>query len=231
MVKKVIKELCPPILLRGARKLRDEGRTIVHPRRSAEKQDLDMYWDEKFADKLDNWGEETAWNELQLLMMNCSGKVLDMACGTGRCIEILGKYPRLDIYGCDISDLLLARAEKRGIPKSKLKMCDATATGYADDEFDYVYSVGSLEHFTEEGILKFIAECARICKGPSFHLMPCSRSGKDEGWLTTTQSFFNNSPEWWLQRLGTAYPKINVNLSCAVDDLSICRWFSCYKTK
>ena len=70
----------------------------------------------------------------------------------GKVIEILQKFPKIDIYGCDISDFLIKKAIIRGIDKNKLIVCDATKMKYEDNFFDFSYSIGSLEHFTESGI-------------------------------------------------------------------------------
>jgi ubiquinone/menaquinone biosynthesis C-methylase UbiE len=193
------------------------------------KQDLDLYWNEEFANQLENWGEDNAWNEIQLLLCNCNGKFLDIACGTGRTIEILSRYPQLDIYGFDISDVLLQRAEKRGISMNKLQRMDATKTNYENSSFDYSYSIGSLEHFTEIGINDFLKESARYTRVGSFHMIPVSRNNKNEGWIKTTQSYFNNSEEWWLEKFKSHFSKVYIINSKWEDRLSYGRWFICYK--
>ena len=95
-----------------------------------------------------------------MLIANCKGKVLDIACGSGVAMNILNKYLELDVHGCDISDLLIQKAINQGINKNNLKVTDATKLDYENLYFDYSYSIGSLEHFTEKGILEFIAEAA-----------------------------------------------------------------------
>jgi ubiquinone/menaquinone biosynthesis C-methylase UbiE len=196
---------------------------------SPDAQDLDLYWDPAMAALLDSWGEGTTWNEIQYLLINCSGRVLDIACGTGKVMSIIAKYPCLDMYGFDISDFLIEKALARGIAPSRLKVMDATKPDYGDNEFDYSYSIGSLEHFTEDGITKFLSESARITARASFHMIPVSRSGKNEGWMKTLQSFHNNSLEWWLQRFNIAYASVHVLDSAWVDDISVGKWFICQR--
>nr|WP_242024857.1 class I SAM-dependent methyltransferase [Leptolyngbya sp. FACHB-60] len=162
-------------------------------------------------------------------MAPLEGKVLDIACGTGRTMEILSKFPNLDLYGVDISDLLIGKAKQRGFSDKKLKISDATKTNYIDSSFDYSYSIGSLEHFTEDGILKFITESYRITKASSFHMLPVSRSNQNEGWMKTLQSFHNNSIEWWLDKFKQVYPTVYVLDSQWNDDISIGKWFICLK--
>ena len=60
---------------------------------------------------------------------------------------------------------------------------------YKNNSFDYAYSIGSLEHFTEIGITEFVTECHRVTSKISYHMIPVSRSGNDEGWIKTYQVF------------------------------------------
>jgi len=192
-------------------------------------QSLDVYYTDMMAKALDEWGLDSTWNEIQMMLASCKGNVLDIACGTGKTMEILAKFPNIEVHGCDISDFLIKKAIDRGIPSQRLKVCDATATGYPDGKFDYSYSIGSLEHFTEDGIIKFIEESHRITKYGSFHQMPISRSGKDEGWMSTWQSYFNNTEQWWIDKFRKNYKDVYSIPSKWEDKWSYGRWFMCYK--
>lgn len=166
-MKHLIKSCIPPILVTFAQKvgiLKDPNKVIIYKKNENDTQDLDMYFDPEYAKILDSWGEKTTWIEIQMLLANCKGKVLDLACGSGVTMRILNKYKDLDVYGCDISDLLIKKAISLGIAENNLKVTDATKMDYADLAFDYSYSIGSLEHFTEKGISEFIAEAARVTK-------------------------------------------------------------------
>ncbi|MFM6843729.1 MAG: class I SAM-dependent methyltransferase, partial [Dolichospermum sp.] len=178
---------------------------------------------------LETWGEGNVWSEIQFLMANCNGRVLDIACGTGKTIDIISKIPNIEVYGIYISDLLISKALERGISQSYLKIGDATNTGYASNFFKYSYSIGSLEHFTNTGISEFIAESCRVTEIASFHTIPVSRSGKDEGWIKRFQSYHNNSVDWWLQKFYLSYTNVIVLDSIWQDDISIGKWFICYK--
>ncbi|MEO8842382.1 MAG: methyltransferase domain-containing protein [Kofleriaceae bacterium] len=192
-------------------------------------QDLEHYWDPEMAEVLDTWGIGNAWNEIQLLLANVTGKVIDIACGTGKVMTLLAPYRELEVHGFDISDFLIGKAIARGLPRERLRVADATQMPYGVDEFDYGYSIGSLEHFTADGILKFVAEAHRITRRASFHMIPVSRSGRDEGWMKTNQSFHNNSVEWWLERYRSAYPTVHVLESSWHDKISVGKWFVCVK--
>ncbi len=228
--KTVVRQFCPPVVWNGLSLIRSKARpgvAIANAHSTPDHQDLEVYWNAEMAQILETWGEGTVWNEIQFLMTNCHGKVLDIACGTGKTIEVVSKFPSIELYGCDISDFLIQKAIDRGISPERLKVCDATQTDYSDRFFDYSYSIGSLEHFTEDGIVSFVAEARRITKRGSFHMIPVSRSGKDEGWMKTLQSFHNNSVEWWLAKYKTAYDTVFVIDSGWRDDLSVGKWFIC----
>lgn len=191
-------------------------------------QDLELYWDERFAADLEIWGTGTVWDEIQYLFIGRIGKVLDIACGTGKTIEILSNYKNIELYGCDISDFLIAKAISKGIRNENLSVCDATRMNYTNNFFDYSYSIGSLEHFTNDGISRCISESCRITKRISFNMVPVSKSGKDEGWIKTIQSYHNNSTEWWFEKFRASYKTVIVLDSRWQDRISNGKWFVCF---
>ena len=131
---------------------------------SPQNQMLDIYWDEKFREDLDYWGKDNVWIEIRYLLADKKGKVLDICCGTGGTIRELKKFGDLNLFGFDISDYLINSAINSGIDEKNLRVLDATNTNYQDNEFDFSYSIGSLEHFTIEGINAFLKETRRITK-------------------------------------------------------------------
>ena len=237
-MKSFIKQICPPFIWNTLLSLKNNISKVQSTKieikknttiPNADKQDLDLYWDAKYALVLEEWGKDNVWNEIQLILASCKGKVLDIACGTGITISLLKKYPDIELFGFDISDLLVSKAVEKNIPKENLKVSDATKTDYKNNEFDYSYSIGSLEHFTLDGIDKFIAESARYTRISSFHMIPVSRTGKNEGWMKTQQSFFNNSEDWWHQYFKKHYANVYVVSSKWNDDISYGKWFLCIK--
>jgi ubiquinone/menaquinone biosynthesis C-methylase UbiE len=233
-MKKVLRLLCPPIVFKVVEKLKQSipagNKGKYYRPESKDNQELDIYWTEQMANQLEEWGRDHTWKEIECLLVNCKGKVLDIACGTGVNILDMQRFDLLDIYGFDISDLLIKRAVDKGIDAKKLKVADATKTDYADNEFDYSYSIGSLEHFTEEGIDQFLKEASRYTSKASFHMIPVSASDKNEGWMRTNQSFHNNSVAWWLSKYQKHFSKVYVLGSGWKDEqLSVGKWFVCYK--
>ncbi|CAB4762253.1 unannotated protein [freshwater metagenome] len=193
-------------------------------------QDLAVYWTPEMAIMLEVWGDDNVWNEIQFLLAGCEGRILDIACGTGNAIAMLSRFRHLEIHGCDISDFLIGKAIERGLRKDLLRVCDATATGYADQSFRHAYSIGSLEHFTEDGIVEFLTETNRITRHSSFHMVPVSRSGRDEGWVRSSQGYFNNSTAWWQERFSSVFTAVHSLDSAWSDSISTGKWFVCTNT-
>lgn len=222
------KEFCPPILWRSLKSSKKALKDKFFSKHTEEgKQDLDPYWEEEMAQILETWGDGNVWNEIGMFLFQRKGKVLDIACGTGKTMSIISKLcPDLDVYGCDISDLLIDKAKNRGLAKEKLIVCDATnMSSYGDNSFDMSYSIGSLEHFSQDGIDKLITETKRLVRGTSYHMMPVSRSGRDEGWLKTYQSFYNNSVDWWVAHFRKQFTEVHVFDSKWDDEISVGKWF------
>lgn len=193
------------------------------------KEHLDLYWSEEMAKILETWGEKNAWHEIDYLMAPCRGRVLDIACGTGRTITQLSAFEDLEVHGCDISDYLIRKAGQKGIPSDHLTVCDATRMPYQDEYFDYSFSIGSLEHFRDENCEAFIREAARVTRSGSFHQIPTARDEIEHGWISTLQSYYNNPIGWWLPKFEKSFRKVTVLRSLWEDSQSIGRWFLCYK--
>ncbi|MEQ1714564.1 MAG: class I SAM-dependent methyltransferase [Hyphomicrobium sp.] len=189
-------------------------------------QDLDVYWDPAMAAVLEAWGEGNVWSEIQLMMAGRTGTCLDIACGTGKVMELL-QNEALDIWGCDISDALIAQAAKRGLRPERLHVGDATKLPYQDRQFDHSYSIGSIEHFTEDGVIAMLRESRRVTSSMSFRMQPISRNGKDNGWIKTVQSYHNNSIEWWMPKYNAAFKNVRVLDSRWEDKGSVGKWFLC----
>jgi len=227
---RVIDDFCPPILKRQLWHLKlkwMQSRFYAVQSSTVHEQDLKIYLDQSMADTLEQWGAGSVWEEIQYLLINCHGKVLDIACGPGGTMRLLAKYSDLELHGIDISDLLINQAVKQGIDPTRVRVGDATSMPYEDNSFDHGYSIGSLEHFTDQGILDMLGECKRVVSKATFHMIPVSRNGQNQGWLKTVQSFHNNSVEWWLEKYKSAYSDVTVLSSRWEDELSIGKWFIC----
>ncbi|THJ19974.1 MAG: class I SAM-dependent methyltransferase [Nitrospira sp. CG24E] len=228
-MKAVLQDLCPPIAWRTLQRVKVSVMARARAQGGGRTQDLDVYWDPQMAQVLETWGDGNVWDEIQFLFVNCRGRVLDIACGTGKTMAVLSAIPLIEVHGFDISDMLIRKAVDRGLSQDRLHVADATKMPYADREFDYSYSIGSLEHFSDTGIDQCVREAARVTRVASFHMMPTSRSGRDEGWLKTYQSFHNCSVKWWAERLRRGFSEVSDLPSKWSDHLSVGTWFVCRK--
>ena len=196
-----------------------------------ESQSLDVYWEDNYVEtQAMSWGEGTVWNEIQYLLANAEGKVLDIACGPAPTMEIIEKTNiNIKAYGCDISDRLVNQAIDRGVSEDRIIIEDATNMSYEDGYFDYSFSIGSLEHFTEEGIDAFIDEAFRVTKIGSFHQVPTLMDGRVSGWVNLQQSFHNMPISWWKEKFERKFPYVKTLDSSWSDVLSNGTWFICHK--
>jgi len=226
MLKQLARDWCPPAVWGIATRAKSTLRPRRHAAPAPERQELDIYWTTEMAEALESWGEGTTWREIQLLVAGRTGPLLDVACGTGRVMDLLAPFG-LEIHGVDVSDALIDRAIARGIPRDRLTVGDATHMPYPDGAYEHAYSIGSLEHFTEQGIVACLSECRRVARGPTFHMIPVSRSGRDEGWIRHGQSYFNNDLSWWLRVARSVYPRTESIDSTWGDGLSVGKWLVC----
>lgn len=210
-------------------RIRIKQRLKKNKNKKPQKQDLEVYWNENFRSELNDWGKKDVWPEIKCFTEFLEGDIVDMCCGTGSTINYLFSNKNLNLFGFDISDFLIEGSKIYNINHQNLKVADATNTGYENDRFDYSYSIGSLEHFTEEGIEKFINETSRITKKISMHQIPVAKNKEFEGWLVLDQSYFNMSENWWLEKFKKKYSKVVVIDSLWSDPISFGKWFILYK--
>ena len=160
------KKILPPIIIDFYRDIYIKN--LIRKNRSQVKeneQDVDIYETDLTAEKLNEWGKDTTWNEIQMFFISKKGNILDVACGTGiNMLDVQKLSPDANVYGCDISQNLINICLKSGIDKNKLICSDAMKINYPENFFDYSYSIGSLEHFTEKGLNDIIGKLHFITK-------------------------------------------------------------------
>lgn len=225
------KKILPPIIIDFYREIYIKN--LIRKNRKQVKeneQDVNIYETDLTAEKLNEWGKDTTWNEIQMFFISKKGNILDVACGTGINMKDVQKFSQdANIYGCDISQNLINICLKSGIDNDKLICSDALKIDFPENFFNYSYSIGSLEHFTEKGLDQIIDKLHFITKEYTVHMMPVSKNNSDEGWIKTYQTFHNNSVEWWVNKFEKKFSKVQVINSSWNDHISIGKWFICYK--
>jgi ubiquinone/menaquinone biosynthesis C-methylase UbiE len=90
---------------------------------------------------------------LELTPESRAGPVLDVACGTGKFLEILAQQPRrANLVGIDIVAAMLDEARKRMGRDATLLRCDASELPFADSTFQLIVSTNALHYFSEAEI-------------------------------------------------------------------------------
>jgi len=95
-------------------------------------------------------------------------RILDVGCGGGQhAVDVAVRRPDLRLVALDLSPVFLsrakARASKAGVSERvQLVHANATDMPFQDQEFDHVYSTGSIKHWVD--YRKGLAECLRVLK-------------------------------------------------------------------
>ena len=95
-------------------------------------------------------------------------RVLDIGCGGGQhAIELAGQRPDVHVVGLDLSAEFVRRARQRASAAgcgSRVEFVKGNALDlpFEAEEFDHVYSIGSIKHWPDLG--QGLAECLRVLK-------------------------------------------------------------------
>ena len=126
-------------------------------------------------------------------------RVLDVGCGKAHLLYELSRVVSgIEVVGIDISDYGLAHAKEEVRPF--LKRATAQEIPFADNTFDFVYSMATLHNLKIFDLTQAIAEIARVGRGDTAYVMVESYRNEREKanllyWQLTCESFY--SPEEW----------------------------------
>src|SRR5260221_4648394 len=112
------------------------------------------------------------------------GKLLDIGCGGGILTESLPYYfPKMKMYGCDISKTAIAYAKKLGSGKVTYGVIKNKKVPSKSNSFDVAICLDVLEHIPD--INFFLKEVRRILKkdGKFFLIVPCEGEVFTYTWL------------------------------------------------
>ena len=91
-----------------------------------------------------------------------SSSVLDVGCGPGRGLKFLYKKGLRNLYGLDLSPLMIKKAEKVLENKAILKTTSVEKIPFNSEKFDYVINTEAFHHFPDPN--KAIKEMSRVLK-------------------------------------------------------------------
>ena len=148
--------------------MRNDGNVVANPRDYWQvTAHAERYERGRFGDpwsRLYRFAEERAIRRA-LRPLPRSGRVLDVACGTGRVTRLLVREGFAGVVGSDVSNAMLAVA-KRQLPNVEFFQGDATRLPFDDDSFDLVTCIGLLMHLDAATRVAVLRELARISRRP-----------------------------------------------------------------
>ena len=178
--------------------------------------DLALKWDVEYwdGDRRTGYGGmkyDGRWRKVADLMVAHYGlkpgdKVLDVGCGKGFLLQDLTQaMPGLEVTGLDISRYALDRA----MPEVKERLVEehASKLPFADESFDFVFSINTLHVLPCFELDAALREMMRVGKK---HRYLCVESWRNESekanllyWQLTCRAFFAPDEwEWWFKQTG-----------------------------
>ncbi|BDU51118.1 class I SAM-dependent methyltransferase [Haliovirga abyssi] len=119
---------------------------------------LKEYWNNyNFNNGIDKNREIYKFFEKEKNKLSKNSKILEIGAGSGKWLYYWKDY---DYSGIDYADKQVEICHKRGL--TNVIQGDARDLPYEDNSFDFVYSLGVIEHFPETQ--KAIEEHYRVCK-------------------------------------------------------------------
>lgn len=137
--------------------------------------------------------------------LKAGDKVLDIGCGKGFLLyEMSLLVPGLEIHGIDVSTYAIENAKEE--IKDRLQIANANKLPFADDYFDFVFSITTLHNLHNYDLDKALREMERVGKRKYL----CVESYRNETekanlmyWQVTCEAFCTPEEwDWWFKQTG-----------------------------
>ena len=179
--------------------------------------DLALKWDVEYwdGDRRTGYGGmkyDGRWRKVADLMVAHYGlkpgdKVLDVGCGKGFLLHDLTQaVPGLEVTGLDISRYALDRA----MPEVKERLVEehASKLPFADESFDFVFSINTLHVLPCFELDAALREMMRVGKKNRYLCVESWRNESEKAnllyWQLTCRAFFAPDEwEWWFKQTGS----------------------------
>jgi len=162
------------------------------------------YWDGERQYGYGGYNYDGRWRAVAQAMadhyeLKSGDRILDVGCGKAFLLyEFTQVLPGLEVAGIDISKYGIEHAKEE--VKPFLKVASAQNLPFADDEFDFVYTLNTLHNLKISDLYQAIQEVERVGKGASkYILIESFRNEREKAnllyWQLTCESF--HTPEEW----------------------------------
>ena len=176
----------------------------------AKKWDFD-YWDGDRRICYGGYKYDGRWMKVAKAMVDHYGlkagdKVLDVGCGKAfLAYDFTQVLPGVEVHGIDVSSYALENAKTD--KNLHLHLGNANHLPFADNYFDFVYSITTLHNLHCYDLEKALKEIQRVSKRSSYICVESYRNEKEKAnllyWQVTCEAFCN--PEewsWWFDKTG-----------------------------
>ncbi|MCA8921696.1 MAG: class I SAM-dependent methyltransferase [Planctomycetes bacterium] len=169
------------------------------------------YWDGSRDTGYGGYGYDGRWRKVADQMVAHYGleagmKVLDVGCGKGFLLyDLTEAVPGLEVTGIDISEYAIEHAKPE--VKDRLQIAHAKELPFADDSFDFVFSINTLHNLYNYELDPALREMERVSKRHKYLCVESYRNEEEKVnllyWQLTCEQFC--TPEewaWWFERTG-----------------------------
>lgn len=190
------------------------GRVNNYPKAEAasraKKWDYD-YWDGDRRVGYGGYSYDGRWKKVAQAMVDHYGikpgdRILDIGCGKAFLLyDFTQVLPGVKVQGIDISEYGIEHA----IPevKDQLQVCNATKLPFADNSFDFVFSINTLHNLYCQELDQALREMERVGKGNKYLCVESYRSEEEKVnllyWQATCEMFCTPEEwQWWFDHCG-----------------------------
>lgn len=170
------------------------------------------YWD---GDRRINYGGYKyipgRWTPVAKKMVEYYGlkegdRILDVGCGKGfQLVEFKSLIGGKSFFGVDISSYAVGNAHHEVI--ENITCCNAANLPFADNSFDFVFSINTLHNMYAQDLEKSLREIVRVGRDKMYICVESYRTEEEKVnllyWQVTCEAF--NTPEewqWWFRLTG-----------------------------